>query len=59
MSNEYPLRVLENASIIKFHEKSSSESRVVAYGRPAGRTDMTKVIAPDNFFVIEVIIRVK
>jgi hypothetical protein len=35
---------------IKFHENSSSGSRVVPYGRTDGRTDMTKLIVAFRSF---------
>jgi len=45
------MKLFEEDLIIKFHEDTSSGSRVVLWGRADGRTDMTKIIAFRNFAI--------
>ena len=57
----FSLQFFEKYPDVKFHENPSSGSRVVPYGKPDGRTDLTKLIvalskfanAPKNLEVKE------
>jgi len=41
---EFSGQIFEKYSDVKFHEYTSSESRIVTYGRADRHTDMTKLI---------------